>query len=128
MAFTDGIELPDLLELDSGSYVAAGIKAFTGGVDLYVSIKPVFPGDDSIEIITGIYMDFRAVPRYGRAPLRVRFINMSSEFLTNWLWDFGDGTSGIAYDPEHTYRFPGRYDVKLSARLYPDTYSITKRN
>ena len=127
-SYTFGVECPDLLELTSANYISFGTKSFVKGLDLYISIKPVFPGDDSIEIVLGIYMDFVAAPRYGRSPLKVRFNNLSSEFLTNWFWDFGDGEYSIDYNPVHTYRYPGYYDVSLRAKLYPDIFSIIKRN
>jgi hypothetical protein len=126
-AFTTGIECPNLLGLSSANYVNPGVKAFHGARDLRVSVQPVLPGDDSIEIIVGMYLDFNAVPRSGRAPLEVQFQNLSSNFFTNWLWDFGDGHTSIALNPEHKYKLPGKYNVSLEVRLYPDTFKYIKR-
>jgi gliding motility-associated-like protein len=33
--------------------------------------------------------------------------------VTNWLWDFGDGTTSTQQHPAHSYTQPGRYTVKL---------------
>ena len=126
-AFTAGIELPDLLGVSSGNYVSPEIKVFHASRDLIISIRPFVEGDDSIEIIMGMYLDFEAIPRSGRAPLDVVFVNKSSNFFTNWKWDFGDGNTSIALNPRHTYKLPGKYDVGLSCRLYPDRYSTIKR-
>lgn len=34
--------------------------------------------------------------------------------ITNWLWDFGDGTTSTAQHPTHSYPAPGTYKVKLT--------------
>lgn len=34
---------------------------------------------------------------------------------TEFLWDFGDGTSSFFFDPIHTYAYEGTYDVCLTA-------------
>lgn len=43
---------------------------------------------------------------------RTRFVNLSVGAV-RYLWSFGDGTTSSAVDPEHEYRHPGNYDVKL---------------
>lgn len=35
---------------------------------------------------------------------------------TQWLWDFGDGTSSTRQDPVHRYTRPGEYRVRLRIR------------
>ncbi len=52
-------------------------------------------------------------------PIRqpVQFTDLSdpgSDPITQWLWDFGDGTSGNVQDPQHTYTEAGTFDVKLT--------------
>ncbi|MEZ4686794.1 MAG: PKD domain-containing protein [Bacteroidia bacterium] len=39
--------------------------------------------------------------------------SVSASTITNWLWDFGDGTSSNAQNPVHFYAGPGTYDVQL---------------
>jgi PKD repeat protein len=34
---------------------------------------------------------------------------------TNWLWNFGDGTTSSSQNPVHTYSFPGQYNATLLA-------------
>jgi PKD repeat protein len=56
--------------------------------------------------------DFRARPAKGRAPLEVRFENLSRNAL-RFAWDFGDGTTSAEREPAHVYREPGEYTVRL---------------
>lgn len=34
--------------------------------------------------------------------------------ITGWLWDFGDGNTSTAQNPNHCYTTPGTYDVSLT--------------
>jgi PKD repeat protein len=58
--------------------------------------------------------DFRARPVKGRAPLEVRFENLSQN-ARRFAWNFGDGAVASDAAPLHTYREPGLYDVRLRA-------------
>ncbi len=52
----------------------------------------------------------------GCVPFTTSFTDQSSPgdgSLTDWEWDFGDGTSSSAQDPTHTYTSPGTYNVTL---------------
>lgn len=57
---------------------------------------------------------FRAVPRSGPPPLRVRFQNFSGGAAIRFLWDFGDGAVSSETNPTHTYTAPGTYTVGLN--------------
>ncbi len=46
----------------------------------------------------------------GCVPLTVQF---DSEMLTEYFWDFDDGTSSNVQSPEHIYTSPGTYTVSL---------------
>jgi PGF-pre-PGF domain-containing protein len=50
----------------------------------------------------------------GIAPLTVSFTDVSTGSPTSWLWDFGDGTTSTAQNPEHTYNEMGGYTVNLT--------------
>ncbi|MDZ7741492.1 MAG: PKD domain-containing protein [Bacteroidota bacterium] len=41
----------------------------------------------------------------------IQFTQTGSANLTNWLWDFGDGTTSSDQNPEHTYLDPGLYTI-----------------
>lgn len=58
--------------------------------------------------------DFAAEPQTGRAPLTVRFTDLSTGQISSWFWDFGDGTSSTQQHPTHTYSKTGTYTVSLT--------------
>lgn len=47
--------------------------------------------------------------------LSVAFTDISTNNPTNWLWDFGDGTTSILQNPTHVYAMGGTYQVNLLA-------------
>lgn len=53
----------------------------------------------------------------GLVPLNLTFLDASTTMagsLTNWSWDFGDGTNSTDQNPgSHIYRTPGYYNVSL---------------
>ncbi len=58
--------------------------------------------------------DFAAEPVKGRAPLEVRFRNLSRN-ASRHEWDFGDGGKSGEAEPSHAYDRPGLYTVRLRA-------------
>jgi hypothetical protein len=48
--------------------------------------------------------------------LRIEFTenSLSTNQVTQWLWEFGDGNTSTAQSPEHTYSQAGTYQVSLS--------------
>ena len=54
-------------------------------------------------------------PRAGRAPLTVKFSDLSDGAVTTWRWDFGDGGTSAEATPTHVYERPGVYAVRLEA-------------
>jgi hypothetical protein len=54
------------------------------------------------------------VPKTGHAPLKIQFMDKSSGGITEWLWDFGDGTTSTNASPKHSYLLPGTYTVTLT--------------
>jgi PKD repeat protein len=58
---------------------------------------------------------FTATPLSGNTPLGVAFTNSSSGYITNHLWNFGDGTpTSTSANPTHTYTVAGTYTVSLT--------------
>jgi parallel beta-helix repeat protein len=60
--------------------------------------------------------EFTAVPWSGTAPLTVNFVDQSTESPTQWLWDFGDGSTGperFQKNPVHVYTVPNTYTISL---------------
>jgi len=60
-----------------------------------------------------ISANFTASPLSGPAPLTVRFTDLSTGTVTAWQWDFGDGDTSAAQNPEHIYADEGLYTVNL---------------
>ena len=76
---------------------------------------------------SGIYLDdisvlptvqFTANPTNGTAPVAVHFgcpaVDTTGETITNWNWDFGDGSSGSSKNPSHTYTGFGVFEPVLA--------------
>lgn len=61
------------------------------------------------------------VPSFTIKPPQATILNPFFDFVdasqntTQWLWNFGDGTSGSVQYPQHTYREAGYYTVQLIA-------------
>jgi len=67
----------------------------------------------------------------GNAPLSGQFTDTSSYSssnpITHWFWDFGDGTNSTLENPQHKYLANGVYDVSLtvSNSLCRNTTTVT---
>lgn len=69
------------------------------------------------QVVTAPSANFSAAPTSGEAPLTVTFSDQStagSSPITSWQWDFGDGNSSTAQNPQHTYADSGRYSISLT--------------
>ncbi|WP_394698737.1 DUF3344 domain-containing protein [uncultured Methanoregula sp.] len=58
---------------------------------------------------------FSANRTTGMVPLAVLFHDDSTNDPTEWLWDFGDGSTSNIQDVEHIYTTAGTYTVNLTA-------------
>jgi PKD repeat protein len=100
-AGTSGIVLSALnMDDDSGNAIDATLN--TGAVTVSSSTAPVAA--------------FSGTPASGASPLTVTFTDAStssSGAITDWAWDFGDGTTSTIQNPTHTYSV-GIYTVKLT--------------
>ncbi|HLL41691.1 MAG TPA: PKD domain-containing protein, partial [Segetibacter sp.] len=72
--------------------------------------------------------DFAADLRNICASQTVNFADSSTgATITEWLWNFGDGTSSIQQNPMHQYRDTGYFPVSLIASNYGCNDTIEKR-
>ncbi len=71
---------------------------------------------------------FVATPVSGTAPLTVTFTDQSSGQITGWLWDFGDGNTSTAQNPQHTYSSTDVFTVTLTATGPGGSDTLTKPN
>jgi len=59
---------------------------------------------------------FSAKPLEGYYPLTVKFTDLSENYPTSWLWDFGDGETSKEQNPTHIYTKAGSiYTVTLTS-------------
>jgi len=93
---------------DTGSYTVTLIAVSNNGcVDTIVRPHYIQIGRPKIAL--------KDLPQIGCVPLT---ISPSAEItvsepVTNYLWDFGDGTTSNAKNPTHIYSTPGTYAVSL---------------
>ncbi|MEP7236951.1 MAG: PKD domain-containing protein [Ferruginibacter sp.] len=77
-------------------------------------------------------VNFSATPLSGCVPLTVQFTDLSTatgSAITQWLWDFGDGTTGTTQNPTHIYTTAGNYNVTLRATTTSGcSKTLTKNN
>ena len=66
--------------------------------------------------VTQLLADFSAHPTSGEVPLTVNFTDQSTGNITAWLWDYGDGGTGIVQNPIHVYENAGTYTVSLTVQ------------
>ncbi len=69
----------------------------------YIHVYPIVPP----------VAEFTANMTSGYSSLAVHLTDMSDHLPINWTWDFGDGSTSIEQNPEHTYIAPGNYTVSL---------------
>jgi len=51
----------------------------------------------------------------GKTPLTVAFHDLTSNFPTSWLWEFGDNWTSTEQNPVHEYDHGGNFTVTLNA-------------
>ena len=99
-----------------------------------VSLTVVGPaGSDSLTLPAAVVAieppptaDFEPSVTSGFAPLALGFTSLSSGHITDYAWDFGDGTDSSESDPAHVYPLPGVYTVSLTVSGPSGSGSETK--
>lgn len=125
----NGDKLPSLSgKVSTGSRVNAG-RALGQGVSP-VSPTPVPTKPSATRTITptnshgsGLNAGFNAEPLYGKAPLKVQFVDQSSGSPNKWTWSFGDGGFSYQKNPYHTFWKKGTYSVRLTVKRGGDMSS-----
>jgi PKD repeat protein len=107
------------------------VYAKEGVYTVTLTVKNNFGTDTKIrkDLITvggGAAVDFVADKTTVGVGRIVTFTDLSTSNPTQWVWDFGDGTTGTGATPDHTYRATGVYDVTLTASNPSLTNSRTK--
>ena len=60
--------------------------------------------------------DFTSSPSTGAPPLSVQFTDASYGAITQWAWDFNDGSSSGVQNPSHVFASAGRFSVQLTVQ------------
>lgn len=75
----------------------------------------------------GLNAAFYATPTYGKAPLRVQFIDQSYGNPNRWTWSFGDGGFSYQKNPYYTYLKKGTFSVRLTVNRGGQASTIYKQ-
>lgn len=70
---------------------------------------------------------FYVAPTYGKAPLRVQFIDQSYGNPNRWTWSFGDGGFSYQKNPYHTYLKKGTFSVRLTVNRGGQASTVYKQ-
>lgn len=83
---------------------AAGSNVVTkdGYITVYMVTSPPVASFTS-DVTTGI------------APIKVQFMDTSTNSPTSWKWNFGDESTSELQNPSHTYTNPGTYSISFTA-------------
>jgi PKD repeat protein len=107
------------------------IYAANGAYDVTLLISGPGGSDEltyhqAILVYSPSQAEFSATPLYGTAPLEISFTDQSTGDITNWQWDFGDGSVSTAQNPIHLYSYPGSYTVILTVTGPGGTDTVIK--
>lgn len=90
--------------------------------------------DDTLVLPNFIYIppppvaQFSVLDSIQCEPYIFRFLDQSSGGVTQWAWDFGDGTTSNLQNPSHTYTAPGTYSVSLTVTNADGCTSTSSKN
>jgi gliding motility-associated-like protein len=111
-----GIGTPSSLQNPSATYFNPGTYTIRLIVTNAAGVKDTMVKQQYITVFAQPTVNFVGTPLTGCFPLPVCFTDNSiagSGTITDWLWDFGDGTNSTLQNPCHTYTAAGNYNVSL---------------
>ena len=101
------------------------------GTDTFANVSA---GQTVAKVLTGRSVappvaDFTAIPTTGwNAYVAPEFISFSTGWITDYLWEFGDGEWSTELAPHHKYVSAGIYTIKLTVAGPGGSNSMTKSN
>jgi PKD repeat protein len=113
---------PDYTYLESGVYTATLTVSNALGIDTLTRTNYITVSESAAGV------QFTAGPVFGPPPLRVTFMDQSTGSPTEWLWDFGDGSSSTIQHPVYTYTALGSYTVTLVCTGTAGAATLTRPN
>jgi PKD repeat protein len=89
---------------------------------------PVYYATGSRALSLPPVADFTVDIKTGNAPLQVKFLDLSANNPTSWLWTFAGGTPATSaqQNPVISYNSPGTYKVTLKATNNKGSNTIDK--
>jgi len=79
------------------------------GSNISIKVKYV-----NVTVLTPV-ANFTVTRTTGKAPVTIRFVDLSTNVPSSWNWTFGDGSSNSTLqNPVHTYLTAGLYNVSLN--------------
>lgn len=123
--------------IDVGKQTSYTVSGLQGGVTYYFavtaydtsySLESGYSNEVSKQFPSpsGLTADFTASPTSGTVPLLVSFTDTSTGNVTDWSWDFGDGTTSTGKIPLKTYSKGGTYTVGLTVTGPTGSATTTK--
>ncbi|MGH8550789.1 MAG: PKD domain-containing protein [Methylococcales bacterium] len=112
-----------LASVDVGNETSHTIQGLQDGAEYYFSVKAYslnrtiasnFSNEVSTIVTSPVTADFSVNPVSGTAPFIASFTDTSTGNITNWNWDFGDGTKSTAPIALKSYGEAGTYTVSLT--------------
>ncbi|MDR2855334.1 MAG: PKD domain-containing protein, partial [Methanomicrobiales archaeon] len=113
---------PTYTYTEPGIYTVSLTATNSAGSDTAIKTEFVFVSPAVIAPIA----DFSANPRFGDAPLTVKFADLSLNQPTSWSWEFGDGGVSTEQHPTYTYMEAGTYTVSLTVQNEAGIDTATK--
>jgi len=107
----------------AGVYDVTLVASNQAGESTNVATAQVIAADAPVAQFT--YSPTAAV---AQPPLTVQFTDTSYNSPTEWLWNFGDGTTSTDQNPQHLYTTSGIFTVKLTVTNFMGTNSIVVAN
>ena len=103
-----------------------------GGYTISLIVKNAAGCMDTVKYANGVALgllpkaDFTTDSIDACASSLIPFKDRSTGIITNWVWDFGDGTDSSGPNPVHQYSDTGFFSVKLTVYSNGCANSITK--
>ncbi|MCR9290395.1 MAG: PKD domain-containing protein [Bacteroidetes bacterium] len=110
------------------TYSESGIYDVTMTVTYFEDCVSTLTKENLIEVfeIPNADFDFTLGQSVNGLP-EVQFSDQSEGNISEWFWDFGDGTSSFNQNPIHEYKLPGEYQVVLNVTTFQGCiHSITQ--
>lgn len=99
----------------NGTYTYSNVGDYTISLDIVDNNGCTASARDTVQVHPFPAFTFTEQDIEGCAPHATTFQANSTEIISSWLWDFGDGTQDTVQNPIHTYQLNGVYAVSLSA-------------